>query len=94
MTLEEDTRRSSLKFSRLLKFDQEIRRFDVILDLIQKHNPDNVKVWDRIAAIRDDVFKLQQLLRGVEIEVFAAPWIEFDDDDGSSDSFLEPEEDE
>ena len=71
----------------------EIRRFDIILDLIQKHNPDNLKVWDRIAAIRDDVFKLQQLLRGVEIEVFAAPWIDEPDDDGN-DSFLVDEEDE
>jgi hypothetical protein len=43
--------------------------------------PEDIQVWDRIAAVREAVFKLQQL-HGVEIEVFSAPWIEpFDKDD-------------
>jgi hypothetical protein len=49
------------------------------MDLIQKHMPEDLKVWERIAEVRDDVLKLQQQLRGVEIEVFAAPWIDPED---------------
>jgi hypothetical protein len=41
--------------------------------------PEDLKVWERIAEVRDDVLKLQQQLRGVEIEVFAAPWIDPED---------------
>ncbi len=49
------------------------------MDHIQKFMPDDCKVWDRIAVVRDAVFKLQQQLHGVEIEVFAAPWIDPED---------------
>jgi hypothetical protein len=72
----EDTHPEDIKFSYLTKFESEIRRFDTVMDLIQKFMPDDCKVWDRIAVVRDEVFKLQQQLRGVEIEVFAAPWID------------------
>jgi hypothetical protein len=74
----EDTDPEDIKFSYLTKFESEIRRFDTVMDLIQKFMPDDCKVWDRIAVVRDAVFKLQQQLRGVEIEVFAAPWIDPD----------------
>jgi hypothetical protein len=97
MTVKEDTRRSKLNISsphQLSSFDREIRNFDVTMDLIQEHMPEDLKVWDRIAVVRDAVFKLQQQLRGVEIEVFAEPWIEPLDDkkhDNSSSSLLEDE---
>jgi hypothetical protein len=70
---------ANIKFPYLTKFESEIRRFDAVMDLIQKFMPDDCKVWDRIAVVRDAVFKLQQQLHGVEIEVFAAPWIDPED---------------
>jgi hypothetical protein len=70
---------ANIKFSYLTKFESEIRRFDTVMDLIQKFMPDDCKVCDRIAVVRDAVFKLQQQLHGVEIEVFAAPWIDPED---------------
>ena len=72
----EDTDPEDIKFSYLTKFESEIRRFDTVMDLIQRFIPDDSKVWDRIAVVSDAIFKLQQQLRGVEIEVFAAPWID------------------
>ena len=78
MTIEA-TDATNIKFSYLTKFESEIRRFDTVMDLIQKFMPDDWKVWDRMAVVRDAVFKLQQQLRGVEIEVFAAPWIDPED---------------
>jgi hypothetical protein len=75
----EATDATNIKFSYLTKFESEIRRFDTEMDLIQKFMPDDWKVWDHIAVVRDAVFKLQQQLRGVEIEVFAAPWIDPED---------------
>ena len=75
----EDTDPEDIKFSYLTKFESEIRRFDTVMDLIQKFMPDDCKVWDRIAVVRDAVFKLQQQLHGVEIEVFGAPWIDPED---------------
>ena len=52
------------------------------MDLIQKHMPEDWEVWDCISWVRDAVFKLQSQMKGVKIEVFAAPWIEpFDEDD-------------
>lgn len=74
----EATDLANIKFSYRTKLESEIRRFDTVMDLIQKFMPDDSKVWDRIAVVRDAVFKLQQQLRGVEIEVFAAPWIDPD----------------
>ena len=78
MTIEA-TDATNIKLSYLTKFESEIRRFDTVMDLIQKFMPDDWKVWDRIAVVRDAMFKLQQQLRGVEIEVFAAPWIDPED---------------
>jgi hypothetical protein len=74
----EATDATNIKFSYLTKFESEIRRFDTVMDLIQKFMPDDWKVWGPMAVVRDAVFKLQQQLRGVEIEVFAAPWIDPD----------------
>jgi hypothetical protein len=75
----EATDPANIQFSYLTKFESEIRRFDMVMDLIQEFMPNDCKVWDRIAVVRDAVFKLQQQLRGVEIEVFAAPWIDLED---------------
>ncbi len=76
MTIEA-TDATNIKFSYLTKFESEIRRFDTVMDLIQKFMPDDWKVWGPMAVVRDAVFKLQQQqLHGVEIEVFAAPWID------------------
>lgn len=72
----EATDPANIKFSYLTKLESEIRRFDRVMDLIQKFMPDDCKVWERIAVVRDAVFKLQQQLRGIDIEVFAAPWID------------------
>jgi len=94
-SVKKDTRRFGLNVSQLSSFDREIRRFDIIMDLIQKHLPEDLKVWERIAGVRDSVFKLQQQLRGIEIEVFAAPWIDpEEEEDDAADSLLEEEEDE
>ena len=82
MTLAEDRNSHNLKFSELSNFDMEIRRFDVVMDLIQEHTPEDWEVWDCISGMRDAVFKLQNQMKGMKIEVFAAPWIEpFDEDD-------------
>ncbi len=78
MTIEA-TDPANIRSSYLTKFESEIRRFDTVMDLIQKFMPDDCKVWDRIAVVRDAVFKPQQQLHGVEIEVFAAPWIDPED---------------
>ena len=41
----------------------EIRRFDSMLDAIQRYYPENEQTWDIISNIRDGVFRLQQTLR-------------------------------
>jgi hypothetical protein len=88
MTVEEDTHRSKLNVSQLANFDREIQRFDVIMDVIQEHMPETLEIWDRISQVRDAVFKLQQQLRGIDIEVFAAPWLDPEEEN----SLLEDEE--
>lgn len=75
----EDTKARAIKFSRLTKFEDEIKRFDAVLDRILRVMPQDVKVWDRVAEVRDAVFRLQQQLRGCEIAIFAEPWIDPDD---------------
>jgi hypothetical protein len=49
------------------------------MDLIQMHVPEDLKVWNRIAEVRDAVFRLQQQMRGCEIAIFCKPWIEPED---------------
>jgi hypothetical protein len=73
----EDTRNSSLKFStKVTKLEEEIVRFDAVLDRIQRVMPEDVKVYDRIMEVRDAVFRLQQQMRGLDIIEFVAPWID------------------
>jgi hypothetical protein len=75
--LKEDTRRSNLKFSpKVTKLEEEIVRFDTILDHIQKVMPDDMQVYDKIVHVRDVIFQLQQMLHNCEIVEFAAPWID------------------
>lgn len=73
------TQRRNISFSKLSKFDDEIKRFDAVMDRILKLLPEDLNVWDRIAEVRDAVFRLQQQLRGCEVAVFAAPWLDPDD---------------
>ena len=70
---------SSSTPTRVTKFDDEIRRFDAVMDRILKVIPEDLKVWDRIAEVRDAVFRLQQQMRGCEIAVFCEPWIDPED---------------
>ena len=64
----EDTHSYNVKISRL---EDEIARFDAVLDHIQKLMPEDLKVYDRIAEARDAAFRLQQM-RGCEIVVFTS----------------------
>ena len=43
--------------------------------------PEDPKIWDCIDMVRDAVFRLQQQLRGIEIEVFCAPFIDPEEED-------------
>jgi hypothetical protein len=65
-TLARDTQRRAKKISRL---EDEIARFDAVLDQIQKLMPEDLKVYDRIVEARDAAFRLQQQMRGCEIVV-------------------------
>jgi hypothetical protein len=65
----EDTHSHNVKISRL---EEEIARFDAVLDHIQKLMPEDLKVYDRIAEARDAAFRLQQQMRGCEIVVFTS----------------------
>jgi hypothetical protein len=69
----EDTQRTAIKITKL---EDEICRFDSILDRIQKVMPDNMRVYGFIVLTRDAMFKLQQTMYNCEIVEFAAPWIE------------------
>jgi hypothetical protein len=74
MTLaKDDAQGTETKISR---FDEDIVRFDSVLDRIQKLMPYDLKVYDKIVEARDKIFQLQQAMRGCEIVEFAAPWIE------------------
>jgi|SRR5215218_155373 len=69
----EDTHSYNVKISRL---EEEIRRFDCILDRIQKLMPEDMRVYNDIVQARDAIFRLQQIMHGCETVEFAAPWIE------------------
>ena len=58
--------------------EDEIARFDAVLDRIQKLMPQDMKVYDRVVEARDAVFRLQQKMQGCEIIEFCAPWIDPD----------------
>lgn len=73
MPLAKVTKGKAIKISHL---DEEICRFDVVLDRIQKLMPDDLKVYDRIVEVRDAIFMLHNQMHGCEIVEFAAPWIE------------------
>ena len=49
------------------ELQQEIRHFDTVLDTIQQYYPEHEEMWDYIANIRDDVFRLQQVLRKCKV---------------------------
>jgi hypothetical protein len=74
--LKKNTNDDSLSLS---KISLEIVKFDTILEHVQELFPENTKIFDKIMHIRDSVFQLQQLTRGVEIEIFAGPWIDPED---------------
>ncbi|MDQ3852743.1 MAG: hypothetical protein M3299_07915 [Thermoproteota archaeon] len=61
---------------KLSKISLDIATVDGILDRIQKLFPEDLKVYDRIAEARDAFFRLESQIRGVEVEVFCAAWID------------------
>lgn len=64
----EDTHSYDVKISRL---EEEICRFDTVLDNIQKLMPEDMEVYDHIVQVRDAMFRLQQSMHGCEIAEFA-----------------------
>ena len=64
----EDTHSYDVKISRL---EEEICRFDAVLDSIQKLMPEDTGVYGHIVQIRDAMFRLQQSMHGCEIAEFA-----------------------
>jgi hypothetical protein len=65
-----------LRAQKLTKLEEEICRFDAVLDSIQKLMPDDMRVYDYIVQVRDAMFKLQQSMRGYEIVEFACSRLE------------------
>jgi hypothetical protein len=57
--------------SKLTLFEEEICRFDSILERIQKVFSEDLKVYDRVVEVRDALFRLQQQMRGLQIVEFA-----------------------
>jgi hypothetical protein len=68
---------SELKVS---KISLDLVYVDSVLDRIRKLFPKDLKVHHKIAVVQDALFQLEEQLRGLEIEVFAAPWVDPDDD--------------
>jgi hypothetical protein len=69
----EDTQHTAIKITKL---DEEIARFDAVLDRIQKMVFDDLDVYDRVVEVRDAVFRLHNQMHNCEIVEFAAPWID------------------
>jgi len=65
----EDTHTYNAKISTL---EEEICRFDSMLDRLQKLMPEDIRVYDHIVEVRDTIFRLQQSMRGCEIVEFAS----------------------
>jgi hypothetical protein len=89
----EATKPTDINFSRkVTRLDEEIVRFDSVLDRILKVFEgvgEDLKVYDKIVQVREVVFQLQQMMHGCEIVDFTAPWV---DDDTSAGSLQEDEE--
>jgi hypothetical protein len=100
VTLAKDTKGRAIRISHL---DEEICKFDGVLDRIQKLMTNDLKVYDRIVEVRDAIFRLHNQMHGCEVVEFAAPWVEpadlfwhkkkEDTYQNESDSCLEGEED-
>jgi hypothetical protein len=60
------------------KLDEEIVRFDSVLDRIQKMLFEDMNVLDLIVEIRERIYRLHNLMHGCEIVEFTSnePWIE------------------
>ena len=58
---------TDLGAQKLTKLDEEIVRFDSVLDRIEKLMPEDLKVYDRIVEVRDAIFRLLQHMRGLDI---------------------------
>lgn len=56
---------------KLTLLEEEICRFDRVLDRIQLLMPDDMRVYDHVVQVRDAVFRLQQSLHKCEIIEFA-----------------------
>jgi hypothetical protein len=64
----EDTKSKNLKF---VKLDEEIVRFDRLLEELQDHVPEDMRAYQAIVSARDYIFRMQQIMHGVEIMDFA-----------------------
>lgn len=71
----EVTNDTELNFSRkVTKLEEEIIRFDAVLDRILKvfeDVGDDLKVYDKVVQVREVIFQLQQMMHGCEIVDFA-----------------------
>lgn len=54
--------------------------FDKVLERILNHFPEDTRIWDLTAAVRDGLFHLQQAIHGLDIIDFTSsfedPWID------------------
>lgn len=57
---------------KLTKLDEEIVHFDSVLEQIQERMPEDLRVYEAIVQARDYIFRLQQIMHGCEIVVFAS----------------------
>jgi hypothetical protein len=86
----EDTHNYDVKISRL---EEEICRFDAVLDSIQKLMPEDMGVYDHIVRVRDAMFRLQQSMRGCEIAEFACSGLYDTTATSTDDSFWRRDDD-
>jgi hypothetical protein len=73
-----DSNDQDINISRVASFELEIVKFDTVLDRVQKHFPEDTRIWEFVAYARDSIFRLQQALHGVDIIdftcAFEKPW--------------------
>ena len=86
----EDTHCYDVKISRL---EEEIRRFDTVLDSIQKLMPEDMGVYGHIVQIRDAMFRLAQSMHGCEIAEFACSGLDDITATSTDDSFWRRDDD-
>jgi hypothetical protein len=86
----EITHSYNVKISRL---EEEICRFDAVLDSIQKLMPEDMGVYDHIVQVRDAMFRLQQSMHGCEIVEFVCSGLDDTTATSTDDSFWRRDDD-